>query len=167
MSYFSEWQTRIEDNTDANQYQAFVKNYYELETNAYEQILTGYPALVSGGAAAVAEQLGFGDNMVVFLGFLDGINAALETPVDLEQVVDETPINLPIDYEKLYTRMHEAKADWLYTLDAWDHVIDHNRRDELAKAYRKSQMAVSSKVGRNDPCPCGSGKKYKNCCGRS
>ena len=23
----------------------------------------------------------------------------------------------------------------------------------------------STKVGRNDPCPCGSGKKYKNCCG--
>ena len=23
------------------------------------------------------------------------------------------------------------------------------------------------KIGRNDPCPCGSGKKYKNCCGRS
>ena len=25
--------------------------------------------------------------------------------------------------------------------------------------------AVSKKVGRNDPCPCGSGKKYKKCCG--
>ena len=25
----------------------------------------------------------------------------------------------------------------------------------------------SAKVGRNDPCPCGSGKKYKNCCGRN
>ena len=25
----------------------------------------------------------------------------------------------------------------------------------------------SQKVGRNDPCPCGSGKKYKNCCGRN
>ena len=23
-----------------------------------------------------------------------------------------------------------------------------------------------SKIGRNDPCPCGSGKKYKKCCGR-
>jgi len=23
-----------------------------------------------------------------------------------------------------------------------------------------------AKVGRNDPCPCGSGKKYKNCCGK-
>ena len=25
---------------------------------------------------------------------------------------------------------------------------------------------VCKKVGRNEPCPCGSGKKYKNCCGR-
>ncbi|RLS50942.1 MAG: hypothetical protein DWH87_01250, partial [Planctomycetota bacterium] len=25
----------------------------------------------------------------------------------------------------------------------------------------------AGKVGRNDPCPCGSGKKFKNCCGRS
>jgi uncharacterized protein YecA (UPF0149 family) len=25
--------------------------------------------------------------------------------------------------------------------------------------------AVSQKIGRNDPCPCGSGKKYKKCCG--
>ena len=32
-------------------------------------------------------------------------------------------------------------------------------------SHRKTQ-AHSTKVGRNDPCPCGSGKKYKNCCGR-
>lgn len=30
----------------------------------------------------------------------------------------------------------------------------------------KAQPAVSSKIGRNDPCPCGSGAKYKKCCGR-
>lgn len=31
----------------------------------------------------------------------------------------------------------------------------------------KSQIPASSiKIGRNDPCPCGSGKKYKNCCGK-
>jgi SEC-C motif domain protein len=29
------------------------------------------------------------------------------------------------------------------------------------------EQVVSKKVGRNDPCPCGSGKKYKKCCGRS
>ena len=32
---------------------------------------------------------------------------------------------------------------------------------------RKAQPAQSHKVGRNDPCPCGSGKKYKNCCGNA
>ncbi|MDE6000961.1 MAG: SEC-C domain-containing protein, partial [Clostridia bacterium] len=31
----------------------------------------------------------------------------------------------------------------------------------------KMQPKVAAKkVGRNDPCPCGSGKKYKNCCGK-
>ncbi len=30
----------------------------------------------------------------------------------------------------------------------------------------KKKPAKSKKVGRNDPCPCGSGKKYKNCCGK-
>ena len=29
------------------------------------------------------------------------------------------------------------------------------------------KKADGTKVGRNDPCPCGSGKKYKNCCGRN
>lgn len=37
--------------------------------------------------------------------------------------------------------------------------------NELAKLYRKPQ-AKSKKIGRNEPCPCGSGKKYKKCCGR-
>jgi len=31
----------------------------------------------------------------------------------------------------------------------------------------KDQGFPNLKVGRNDPCPCGSGKKYKNCCGRN
>ncbi|MBV6682350.1 SEC-C domain-containing protein [Bacillus sp. JRC01] len=30
---------------------------------------------------------------------------------------------------------------------------------------RKSNTRASAKVGRNNPCPCGSGKKYKKCCG--
>ncbi len=38
-----------------------------------------------------------------------------------------------------------------------------NKDDSVAKGpYRRKQP----KVGRNDPCPCGSGKKYKQCCGR-
>ncbi|HHT73227.1 MAG TPA: preprotein translocase subunit SecA [Firmicutes bacterium] len=37
-----------------------------------------------------------------------------------------------------------------------------NQGGEVERAPRK----VEDKVGRNDPCPCGSGKKYKKCCGR-
>ena len=36
--------------------------------------------------------------------------------------------------------------------------------DEEAKA--RPQVRPSQKVGRNDPCPCGSGKKYKHCHGK-
>ena len=32
---------------------------------------------------------------------------------------------------------------------------------------KKEPVVNKNKVGRNDPCPCGSGKKYKNCCGRN
>jgi uncharacterized protein YecA (UPF0149 family) len=32
-------------------------------------------------------------------------------------------------------------------------------------AAEPAQPAPSGKVGRNDPCPCGSGKKFKKCCG--
>ena len=31
----------------------------------------------------------------------------------------------------------------------------------------KTPRKVDKKIGRNDPCPCGSGKKYKNCCGKN
>jgi uncharacterized protein YecA (UPF0149 family) len=36
---------------------------------------------------------------------------------------------------------------------------------ELSKP-KPTKVAVGAKIGRNDPCHCGSGKKYKKCCGR-
>jgi preprotein translocase subunit SecA len=42
-------------------------------------------------------------------------------------------------------------------------VTGTNKDDSAAPVQRK----VEQKVGRNDPCPCGSGKKYKLCCGRN
>ena len=35
------------------------------------------------------------------------------------------------------------------------------------KASTAPVVRTDDKVGRNDPCPCGSGKKYKKCCGRA
>ena len=35
---------------------------------------------------------------------------------------------------------------------------------DAASVQQNTQASPQSKVGRNDPCPCGSGKKYKKCC---
>lgn len=37
-------------------------------------------------------------------------------------------------------------------------------RERLAKMPKKPFVREEPRVGRNDPCPCGSGKKYKKCC---
>jgi preprotein translocase subunit SecA len=39
-------------------------------------------------------------------------------------------------------------------------------RHSAGRRNRHSQPSKSGKIGRNDPCPCGSGKKYKKCCGQ-
>jgi preprotein translocase subunit SecA len=39
-------------------------------------------------------------------------------------------------------------------------------RSSTGSSSKKPASPPSGKVGRNDPCPCGSGKKYKHCCGR-
>jgi uncharacterized protein YecA (UPF0149 family) len=64
--------------------------------------------------------------------------------------------------------MVEYKADHLYALPQWDNIFTEEERKALYKAQKKSTTIVNkdAKVGRNDPCPCGSGKKYKHCCGR-
>lgn len=57
------------------------------------------------------------------------------------------------------------------------HVDEEPKREQVAKPTTaihgeadqsiKKQPVKSTKVGRNDPCPCGSGKKYKKCCGQT
>jgi preprotein translocase subunit SecA len=42
---------------------------------------------------------------------------------------------------------------------------DTQPAEQVAPGKPKPVKRVGKKVGRNDPCPCGSGKKYKKCCG--
>ena len=104
---------------------------------------------------------------VTFIGFLDGINTSLKQELDLESLESGTVISLDVDFEKLYFNMLDAKADWLYHLKEWDDVLSEEKRHEITKEFRASKVFVKQEtVGRNDPCPCGSGKKYKKCCGK-
>ena len=79
----------------------------------------------------------------------------------------ENYVNLAFDKEALYKNMVDAKADWLYNLPQWDKIFTEEKKKALYMEQKKSGTVVKPhKVGRNDPCPCGSGKKYKYCCGR-
>ena len=44
--------------------------------------------------------------------------------------------------------------------------MDQAARQQTGERPKPQPVHVEKKVGRNDPCPCGSGKKYKNCCGK-
>ena len=105
---------------------------------------------------------------MIMTGFLDGINESLkgyENPI--ETMDEDTKVKIEIDPEKLYYNMVEAKATWLYELPQWDKIFDKEKKHELYLEQKKSGTIVKGpKIGRNDPCPCGSGKKYKQCCGK-
>jgi hypothetical protein len=54
-----------------------------------------------------------------------------------------------------------------YNTSLLDDIFDTNQGDKTHKENRISEpIKVEKKVGRNEPCPCGSGKKYKKCCGK-
>ena len=44
--------------------------------------------------------------------------------------------------------------------------VKNIRTNDGKEGVKSKPKKVEKKIGRNDPCPCGSGKKYKNCCGR-
>lgn len=138
--------------------------YFEQEKEIYKQLLQNPAEVVSGSVKELAQKYGMDVNYMV--GFLDGINESLKTPNPIEEMEEDTVVSLDIDLEQLYYHMVEARADWLYELPEWEGLITPERRKELYLEQKKSGTVVKGKkVGRNDPCPCGSGKKYKKCCG--
>ena len=102
------------------------------------------------------------------VGFLDGIDESLKEPNPIETMDENTVVSLAFDKEKLYKNMVAAKADWLYELPQWKEIYSE---EELKKLYKEQKESTTirkeKKIGRNDSCPCGSGKKYKKCCGKN
>ena len=109
----------------------------------------------------------YGQDVMTMVGFLDGINDSLKTANPIETMEEDTVVSLAFDKELLYKNMIDAKADWLYELPQWKEIFSE---EELKKFYKEQKESTTirkpKKIGRNDPCPCGSGKKYKKCCGR-
>ena len=76
---------------------------------------------------------------------------ALVTIADREPSTDPAPMQA----EALTEAAPDLIPEWVETLNRW----------RMRNSTDQPQLVTSTKVGRNEPCPCGSGKKYKKCCG--
>ncbi len=150
---------------DKNKLQKMWSEYFEIEKQIYAQLLENPDEEVKGTVKELAEK--YGQSVMTMTGFLDGINDSLKEANPIETMDEDTVVSLAFDKERLYKNMVEAEADWLYNLPQWEPIFSEEKRKELYKEQKRSKTIVKPhKIGRNDPCPCGSGKKYKFCCGR-
>ena len=163
MSLYKQWVDLMEGQTDET-FDAFWKEYSETETRIYTHILESKEPRLAGKCSELTAK--FEADPVIFMGFLDGIQTSLNNPMELEAVNEDTEIDLDIDFEKLFFNMLKADADYLYTLKAWEGIFSEEKIMQIIKDFKRSKIVHKEKEpGRNDPCPCGSGKKYKKCCG--
>ncbi len=85
--------------------------------------------------------------------FMDVVNEILDKQMTFEDMIKE--------YKSTYLKNKiYSSATVLYCSNAFSDVFD------VISAPKPEQNVMAQKVGRNEPCPCGSGKKFKNCCGK-
>ena len=154
------------ETTDKGTLQRLWTDYFEKEKDIYASLLAEPDKEVKGTVKELAEK--YGVELKIMTGFLDGINDSLVKPNPIEEMTEDTKVSLKFDKELLYKNMVAAGADWLYGLPQWDDIFTKDRQKELYKEQKKSTTVVNeAKIYPNDPCPCGSGKKYKKCCGKN
>lgn len=167
MSLLKDWRDYaygLDDRTPEGK--QFWLDYFGVEQGIYKQLLADPTEVVKGTVKELADK--YETTISLMTGFLDGINESLKTPNNIEEMEEDTEVSLDIDIEKLYMNMVDCEAEWLYTLEEWDALLTPERRKELYKQQKSSKTVVKPpKIGRNDPCPCGSGRKYKQCCGKN
>ena len=168
MALLEDWRTlAYNEKADRGQMQKLWADYFAKEKDVYAELLKNPDEEVKGTVKELAGK--YGMDLMFMTGFLDGINDSLKTPNPIEEMTEDTEVSLAFDKELLYKNMVGAGADWLYGLPEWEAIFDEDKRKEL---YHEQKVAGTvkregKKVYPNDPCPCGSGKKYKKCCGKA
>ncbi|MBQ6887349.1 MAG: SEC-C domain-containing protein [Lachnospiraceae bacterium] len=167
MALLEQWRSMAYDETaNKGDLQRLWTAYFQEERDIYAELLKNPDEVVEGTVKELAEK--YNVSVMTMVGFLDGINDSLVNQNPIEEMEEDTRVNLGFDKELLYKNMVAAGADWLYGLEAWNTIFDEAKRKELYKEQKSSTTIVKGdKVYPNDPCPCGSGKKYKKCCGKN
>ena len=164
MNLYDKWEKIAYQIDTQEDYDQFWGDYLPKETTFYEYLLENPNEVLEKNIVDLSEM--FKVDTVTAVGFIDGVNSSLKTEIDTKNLKEDSLVKLDVDYEKLYYNMLDCKAEWLYTLKEWEPILTPERRKEITQEFRTSKMFVkTAEPGRNDPCPCGSGKKYKKCCG--
>lgn len=154
------------ETTDKGTLQRMWTAYFEKEKEVYVRLLKESERIFAGTVKELAEE--FNLDIMTMTGFLDGINDSLKEPNPISEMEEETLVKLDYDRERLYKNMIAANADWLYELPEWDDLFDKEKQKELYREQKSASTVVKGdKIYPNDPCPCGSGRKYKKCCGKN
>ena len=92
-----------------------------------------------------------------YTNFIDKINEVLESDYTLETLIDT--FKLQFKKHKIYSSTSVLYHSTVFSKSI--NLVEQETNMQEAKA-----PLTNVKVGRNEPCPCGSGKKFKNCCGK-
>lgn len=88
-----------------------------------------------------------------YKNFVDIVNSVMNTNLSFEEMLEQ--------YKSRYLNNKIISSTTvLFHSKAFSNTLGIIETDE-----NKPEIEISNKIGRNEPCPCGSGKKYKNCCG--
>ena len=166
MNLMEQWRSvAYNEATGKDKLQQLWAAYFQEEKELSAQLLKNPDEEEKGPVKELADK--YQVSLMTMTGFLDGINDSLVEKNPLDDLEEDTEVNLGFDKALLYKNMVAAEADWLYNLEEWNAIFDEETRKELYKEQKSSTTIVKEqKVYPNDPCPCGSGKKYKKCCGR-
>lgn len=166
MALLEKWrQAAYDESQGRDALQKLWDAYFQEEKGIYAQLLKNPDEVVKGTVKELAEK--YGVTVMTMTVFLDGINDSLTEKNPIEDMEEDTVVNLGFDKALLYKNMVAAEADWLYNLEEWNDIFDEETKKALYKEQKSSTTIVKdAKIYPNDPCPCGSGKKYKKCCGR-
>ena len=146
MALLNQWRDMAySETTDKGELQRLWSAYFQKEKEIYAQLLKNPDEVVEGTVKELAEK--FEIDIMTMVGFLDGINDSLKEANPIEEMEEDTKVNLGFE---------------------WNDIFDEETRKNLYKEQKESTtIHKGPKVYPNDPCPCGSGKKYKKCCGRN
>lgn len=167
MTLLEKWRsTAYNENKDAQELRKIWDDYFLKEKGIYQKLLKKPDEVVTGTVSELAKK--YKVSQMIMTGFLDGIDDSLIEKNPIETMDADTVVNLGFDKALLYKNMVAAGADWLYNLEEWKEIFSDEERKALYKEQKDSQtVRKPEKVYPNDPCPCGSGKKYKKCCGKA